>query len=649
MSPDGIRDYYLQRVLKNGDVKIPRKLSQSLSVFPRHRKQSDLHNSLRTLSELLIQDIFENDELEQEFISNCYCESGALSKDSLLSKNIMNARYASIFDSDESQIITSDVRSKGKNTFDHDVIAESLNKRPIVLLGDVGVGKTSFIKNLRYNTAYDEFSRSIFINIDLGSSATLTSNLHDFVIEEVKEQLYDNYEIDINSSDYINGVYSKEIQKFSSSIYGSLKESNPSKYEEKKLEMLLKKIENESEHLRKTIDYASKKLRRQIIIVIDNADQRDFKTQQDAFLISQELAKKWNAIVFVSVRPKTFFESKKSGALSAYPNKIFTIRPPRIEQVIRKRLVYATQVAEGKISNEQYMNFLIRSENLVTFLTSLVHSLDTNKELSELITNITGGNVRLAIDIVKGFIGSPNVEVEKIIAETETKEDPYYIKLHEFSKSILLGELYHYSDESSISMNIYDVKSNDMREHFICSLIVAYLHEGARKDKDGFATFKSVFLELQNQGFNQSQINLAIEKMINKKLIETNKRFTYQEEDTSIQDYEPTLLRCTSAGIYHVYKWAPTFVYLDAISHDTPIFENKVYDSILPDVESIHIVDRNNRVKAIKQYLLDCWRLSNLTTDYYNFEHFLAQGEHTFSFVEFACQQIEKDSVHVRT
>ncbi|MEZ8061034.1 P-loop NTPase fold protein [Vibrio splendidus] len=646
LSPDGILDFYLQRTLKNGDIHIPKKLSASLTYYPKYRTNTDLHSTLKTLSDLLIQDIFESEEQEESFIHNCYCESGALSKHSLLSKNILNARYSSIFDKNEAQVQTADVRSKGKK-FDEEILLEALNKRPIVLLGDVGVGKTSFIKNLRYSSAYEEFNKSIFINIDLGSSATLTNNLNEYVVDQVKTQLLENYNVDIQSMEYTNGVYSKEIQRFASSIYGSLKDTDPNEYEKEKLKMLLSHVKNEPEHLRKSISYASKKLKRQIIIVLDNADQRDFNTQQDAFLISQELAKKWDAIVFVSVRPKTFFRSKKSGALSAYPNKIFTIKPPRIENVIKKRLLYATKVAKGTISNEEFHNFLVRSDNLVTFLKSLVHSLDENKDLAELITNITGGNVRLAIEIVKGFIGSSNVDVDKIIADTEANDDPYFIKLHEFSRSVLLGELMHYSDETSISMNIFDINTHDQREHFLSSLIISYLNRNSNKDKDGFTSYRNLIIEMQNIGFHVEQIECSLEKLINKKLVETNKRYTYEEDESTMSDSKPELLRCTSSGIYHVNRWSPTFVYMDAIAHDTPIFDPQVFDELLPEIESIQILERNKRSRLIKKYLLACWREANINVSYYNFEDNLKLGASTFDFVQHACKKIEKETITI--
>ncbi|MEC5345300.1 P-loop NTPase fold protein [Brenneria populi] len=645
LSADAVMEHRLAKTLSANSQVLPKKISCSLSLYPHYKTPSDLHSSLKSLSELLIQDIFESERQEKDFIDYCYCESGAIAKDSLLSKNILNARYSSLFNNNESKLPIADVRVKKGESFDKEVITDAMSKRPIVLLGDVGVGKTSFIKNLQHNSAFEEFKNAIFIKIDLGSSATLTDDIKNYVLTKIKDTLFENYELNIEAKDFISGVYSRDIQLFSQTIYGSLKEADPVQYEREKINMLIGKMRDKAEHLKKSINYASNTLKKQIIIIIDNADQRDFDTQQEAFLIAQELAKNWKAIVFISVRPKTFFYSQRNGALSAYANKIFTIKPPRIDLVIRKRLLYAIEIAKGELSTEDLNKVLIRSENLVTFLSSLVYSLDENDELTEFISNITGGNVRQAIDIVKGFIGSPNVDVERIISETEKSGD-YYIQLHEFSKSVLLGELSHFYDERSIAMNLFDVSYPDPKEHFLKSLIISFLnHDSPSVDKDGFVEGLNIYSEMQGLGYNLSQIDNAITSLVNKKLIESNKRFTFGEDDLSILDKEAIIFRATSTGIYHVKKWAPTFVYMDTICYDTPIFSDEVYKKLIEKIDSNMIIDRNIRTKLFKEYLITTWRECGKSTEYYDFEEGMLHGSDTFRFVEKACQAIEKDQI----
>ncbi len=55
----------------------------------------------------------------------------------------------------------------------------------------------------------------------------------------------------------------------------------------------------------------------------------------------------------------------------------------------------------------------IGSERLHQYLKVLLNSFQTNTELIEFVDNVCGGNVRLALDFVKVFIGSGHVDIKK--------------------------------------------------------------------------------------------------------------------------------------------------------------------------------------------------------------------------------------------
>ncbi|CAI1139852.1 hypothetical protein [Serratia ficaria] len=632
----GVKEQRLIKYLSSDVSGIPNKLSSYLSLYPKVRYPSELQTSLRQISELIIQDALESSDIEELFYQRCYCESGALSKYALLSKEMLQARYAALFSESETSPKTTSVKpEKNEQSLDPSIFAEALSKRPIVLIGDVGVGKTSFVKNLIYSSAYKEFKDAIYLYIDLGSKATLAENLQKFIINEMEDQLLEKYHTDISEIRFVRGVYSKELQRFSSGIWGGLRESNREKYEEKQLEMLSSKIENKDEHLKNSICHISKQSKKQVIICIDNADQRDFETQQNAFVISQELAKNWSSVVFISVRPQTFFKSKSSGALTAYPHKVFTISPPRIDLVLEKRLQFALEMSEGKIPLENAEFVRINISNLSLFIKVLLESLRRNKSLGEFIENITGGNVRQALSFITGFIGSPNVEAEKIISTYE-KEGRYAIPVHEFSKQALLGEFSHFDPNTSLAMNIFDISIADESEHFLVPIILALLSDkNDIQDRDGFCDTKKIISEMQTLGFIPSQTENALRRSTNKKLIETSQRFTFDEDETGLIGNMPDKFRVTSIGQYHLKRWISDFAYLDAMLFDTPIFNSEVINNMRSSCESFNIEDRFKRTTSFKEYLSNAWvRLVN-KPNYFDMNESLKMGDPSFENVKY--------------
>lgn len=121
--------------------------------------------------------------------------------------------------------------------------------------------------------------------------------------------------------------------------------------------------------------------------MLDNADQRSFDIQQEAFLIAQELAASRNLLVFVALRPSTFYQSKLRGALSGYQNRVFTISPPPADEVLSRRIAFAVRVAEGKVGREaladleSLQNITPRVDGVITFLRATLRAIRSKADI----------------------------------------------------------------------------------------------------------------------------------------------------------------------------------------------------------------------------------------------------------------------------
>lgn len=635
LSPVGLASHKLAHYLDaNGIFGIPEKISSRLQNYPSFRYQTDSSNNLRIIAELLLEDVTRTTDIEKRFYKECYCESGALAQDALVSKSLLKTRYAALFNPTEESPKLIPAKPKGGQIISPDILAEGLSRRPIILIGDVGVGKTSFIKNLVLIHAEKEFQDSLYIYLDLGVNSFLNGELESYVTGEIQDQLRAKYGIDVNDFDFVTDLYKDDISRFGKGIYAPLKSANESLYQTKLTEMLEAKIAATETYLRDAFLKISKDKRKQIVVIIDNVDQRELELQQKAFIISQSIAQHWKAIVFLAVRPNTFFQSKRTGSLSAYPNKVFYIMPPRPELVLERRLIFALNMAEGRLPVEALSGVSLDLNGIAAFFKALLHSLRKNPQVSEFLSNITGGNVRSMIDFVTKFIGSPNVDSDKII-QIMAEDDEYIIPLHEFSKAALLGDYSHYDPHSSIAMNIFDVRHPDRREHFLCSLMLGYLnYDASHRGTDGFVLTTSLEKELQECGFAIEQVESALRRLTNKKLIETSQRVTFEESTgVELQGEIPDAFRITTVGAYHLSRWSGTFAYLDAMAFDTPIFDPIAHTACNKDIESFEIGMRLQRTRALKNYLNETWMLLGVNVPYYNWNSITAQGQGTFDSV----------------
>jgi GTPase SAR1 family protein len=419
LSPEGITENRAYRDLSlHRNPRIPPKACTSISEPFKYRYRNDFQENLRSLSALLLEEIEDNPTLKTSFYTECYVPIEANNRHLLLSKNIIAARYKRVGENgiipNALEPITT-IDNSGDLKFNDPTIIQSIGSRPVVVIGDVGVGKTSFFENLYYNLDGFEKANTYFIHINLGIKANLSESIKSYILSEIPAVLKHKYGIDINSIDFVNAIYHRDLVDFDNSVKGSLKGIDDVAYQRERIAFLSGKIDMYDKHLQASLGHLARGRNKQIILVLDNADQRTFEVQQETFLIAQELAASRNLLVFVALRPSTFYLSKTTGALSAYQNKILTIAPPPADEVVQKRLVFAVRVAEGKVAPAELEGIRLHSGSVVSFLKATLRSIRTSDAIRQFLSNVTGGNTRAVIELITGFFGSPNVDSEKIV------------------------------------------------------------------------------------------------------------------------------------------------------------------------------------------------------------------------------------------
>ena len=615
LSPHGVSARGLSSRLQNtGDRPPPDKLSVRIHNYPRHQVRNELQSNLQIFGDLIIEDVGQLPPNEKEFLAACYADSGALSQYALISKSILQTRYSAAFQESLSGPLLSPATEKGgKSVITAEMLAQSATRRPILLIGDVGVGKTMFVRHFINVEAADVLKDAIILYLDLGVKPTLDAELDDYLQEEISRQLNELYAIDITDRNFVQGVYHIDLQSFDKGIYGSLREFNRPEYELKKIALLEAKINNTQEHLKQCLEHIHRGRRQQIVIFLDNVDQRTDDFQQKAFMVGQSMAQLWPAMVFVSLRPETFHKSKAGGALSAYHVKAFTISPPRVDRVIQKRLQYAISLlALGEIGNSiEGVDLSVNLDDLSDFLSVTKMSFEQNVELVEFVDNVCGGNIRLALDFIRVFVGSGHVDTSKIL-EIYRESGKYTVPLHEFLRAVIYGDQRDYDPRASEITNLFDVRSPDGKEHFLAPIVLAFIGLEARPvANSGYVDSDEIYAYAQSLGFQPTQIAGVLEKLLAQKLLETENKDIVEERF----DFQAHRLRITTIGSYYYQKLIGKFTYVDAVVVDTPIVAGEWRDEIS---DAANINRRLARAEAFRKYLDSQWGNLENASDVFN-------------------------------
>ena len=553
---------------------------------------------MKAVSEFILEDVARARDLERTFLQACYCHSGALSSYSLASKQMLRTRYAALFDADRPGPSVAPVAEWGETN--PELLAQSFSRRPVLLIGDVGVGKTTFIRHLISNDPESFREKALALYIDLGATGTLASELRNYILSEIDRQLLLEHSIDIRSDDLVRDTFAHALSRFELGVNKSLRETRPILYKEKEVAFLEQLMADREEHLRMATELVSRRLRKQLIIFLDNSDQRSEQDQQTTFLIAQEMADQWQAVIYLTLRPETYHASMQRGALTGYHPKAFSVAPPRVDRVIKKRLYFGLRVTGGGVSGidmSSIAQFDVTS--LSTLLKVFLRSLRVRDDILRCLENISGGNVRLALELVRGFFGSGHVDTEKILYKVH--EGGYVIPLHEFQRALIYGDNVHFDPSRSPVANLFDISTVDSREHFLQALLLGHLRSpGLEPSAEAFVGSRRVFGYLQALGFTPEQIDTAVSRCFNKKLVETGAR----RVPAALSDVDYTL-RLTSVGLYHISELSSTFTYLDAVVVDTPILDKELRSQI-KDAHSL--AERLERARTFCSYLDDCWK-----------------------------------------
>lgn len=632
LSPEGVSENRaLREISQHRTPRMPPKASDFFVEPKKYRYRSAFQEEIQSLSSLLLEDLEDSRELKPAFYRDCYVTDEANSRHLLLSKKIISARYKRSSGDGTShsafEMIADGRRGKQPKVVDPSILGATTS-RPIVVLGDVGVGKTSFFENLFYSLPDNQRNNTVFIHLNLGVRATMAADVKSFVLLEIPKILKGDFKVDINSAKFCEDLYADDLRDFDESTSGSLKGIDQVEYMKEKISYINKKVSISDAHLAASLKLISHKMGKLIIVVVDNADQRTFSIQQEAFLIAQELADTGSVLVFVALRPSTYFESKARGAMSGYKNKILTISPPPADLVIQRRIAFALRVAEGKENHKTIANLRMQLTSVVAFLKTTLRSIKANQDIQRFLSNITGGNTRAVVELITSFFGSPNVDSEKIV-RIESDTGNYKVPLHEFTKHALLGDFAYFHPQSSqYASNVFDPSSPDQKEHFLGSILIAYLAaSSAQRDADGFAFGEVIIAEMRKFGFLVEQVRSSLKILAAKRLIETPHSHFREIPVLASENPDSFHFRATSIGIYHVRYWVGTFQFLDATSSDTPIFDDDTRALVTKLSPSFEIKDRYDKVIAFRKYLENCWRSMEVVPDYYDFPTILTNQD----------------------
>jgi hypothetical protein len=574
------KDAVLNGSLKAFFTDQPELLTYTRPLDKIHNKDATLYRNslypyLQPFAEYFFSELI--DESKTELLRDCYIHQKAQTdaEDILRPYFLERIKYLRKFDVNPFVETEKDAGRFGDSferaeTLLHDTPQGKL----VLLLGGVGSGKTTFLHRF-FKVVLEDREKLVWLYVDCRNAPVEPDKIESFVLKEMLDDFRDKYESNLSQMLSEAGVGElRPVQRDIVLLFAVLRVNGYS-----------------------------------VTLVLDNVDQQGYLSpalQEQIFLEAQHLSKTLKAVEVLSMREETFFRSKTRGVLDAYYVERYGIHPPRFDRLIERRLDAA--VALLRSSDDRIQGVLkmpppqeSQRKELTGFFNILKGSLGpagpSHRGISNFITSISKGNMRLALEFFHNFLSSGNTKVEEMLTIYHDTEG-YTIPYHAFLKSVILGDRRYYSSNSSHVMNLFDMNTDLMPSHFLLLHILQYTYDRMQIDTAagrGMIDINVLKIESEKVGVKVQAIDDSLAKLFKFGLIE----FESGAKDPAMAKY----FTLTPTGDYYLNVLVRRFPYLDLVWQDTPVSDSGLVDVLRKIIDEKNTDIRLERVEQFLDYL----------------------------------------------
>lgn len=590
-------------VTQNYDEALRRfnRLTPAKQVLSRTRERNSLFPALKTVISRVFQDI-SDESASPEILLNCYVESPRDSSyekgmGSLLKRRPLDLGYRR-----KEVVVTKKDAGEFQRAVEFQIKEAGGNPEVLLILGGVGVGKTTFIQRFRKVLARDDIDQGcLWAYVDFNRYSDTGETLLQWFVKQAWESLKADYSsLGIDHYSALKQAYHSEYEQLKRGRLAPLFEQSPQEFELEFAKSLEERELVVDEHFTRMVRVAAKQSHRRPFLVFDNADQFSENTQDEVFRLAQKFAKDIGCASVISLREESYWKNKNHGTLSAFHAISYHVQPPRLNQVISKRFKFAQ-----KLLSEIERDFVDSEENLITkeelagVLNKISQSVlaDDSKYL-ELLEYLSPFEIRRPLQFLSTFLVSGHTNMDSLLKSYRRGTD-IRIGFHEFFTAIALGDREYYSENSSDIVNLFAVDGRSDASNLNRIAIVGRLLKSKYSITpvgEGFVPVSELISDCETFGIFPDTTRSILALLNNKRIAETE-----AQEKQSLKS--ATFVRATAAAQYYMEKLIFDFAYLDLVVIDTSIGGEKYYSKIKQLTDELAGLTKNTgeqRLKRIK-------------------------------------------------
>jgi GTPase SAR1 family protein len=438
----------------------------------------------------------------------------------------------------------------------------------VVLFGGKGVGKSTFLRKLLFHKPPQIIKKnSVVALIDLLN----TPPEKDLVRSTIWDSLIKCLDLDaIMSSDRekLCMLFQDRFEQAKRQDLFGLDETSESY--NIKLNELIREWKNDQPYVASKLAAYWRARHKIVIVIVDNTDQYKEELQELCFSVSLEMSALLSCLVVISMREEKFHSSSIHGVLDAYQNSGFHITSPEPRQVFLRRIGYVQKLL--RTSNDEVGSALPANtdRDVISKLFQVFRNeFDTgSSHLANFLAACSHGNIRLALELFRGFLVSGYTNVNEI-----TSIHGWTLQIHQVIKPFMIPNRFFYEESKSKIPNVFQIRSKSNGSHFTALRILSKLSVGQDSKNPPFmpvAKLASDFVDIfgMKEDFDQ---NMSM--LLTHALIESNNR---------VEDFDGRVdsVKITVYGEFLLNMLCKAFTYFELVCTDCAISDQLTSNTI---------------------------------------------------------------------
>ncbi|MEC3911539.1 hypothetical protein U5A82_14020 [Sphingobium sp. CR2-8] len=473
----------------------------------------------------------------------------------------------------------------------------------MLVLGQVGAGKTTFLEHVRKITAADVFKPDNskpypqWFYIDFRSYSKEESSF-EFIIDHLLQSI----SLDGFLSDYdrcVRHAYKDEMDAlFRGPMH--LLAGDETERKRRATEMLMADYVKKQPYVEKLLSYASNNA--SIFLVIDNIDQfEDDVIQSEIFSSSMAIARKVGANLICSMREATYIHHRNSPIFDAFDFDPIAIEPPKVDAVLSRRFFVAKQMLEDQSGSFTAENGAkVQVDNLARII-DMVQASVLGTSIGTLVEVLATSDIRLALRMTREFLQSGWTASGKALSIFQ-RTGKYVMPPHEALRAIMLGTQQQYFESHSVLANPFDSRIAKTEAQMLRLYILSAMVNMSSDLSFRYVEGSEIQKVLRNIGFGDAITMQVLSDLCRFRFIHTTSH--------NKPSYESNYI-VSRLGGYIVRYFLSDMMFLENVMMDTFIPDENIWNELKAQTSEIYserdvvkkVRLRKARVRAFFDYM----------------------------------------------